>query len=86
MRPALLTAALLIFLQGWGNFVFPVAFIQRKELQPMSVALFYFVGEYGVRWNMLFAASAIYALPPVVAVIVAGRGLVAGLTAGALRG
>lgn len=85
VKPAVVTAALLVFLQGWGNFVFPVAFIQTRELQPMSVALFYFVGQFGVRWNVLFAVSAIFALPPVVAVLIAGRGLVAGLTAGALR-
>jgi len=83
--PALLTAGILVFLQGWGNFVFAVSFLQRKETQPMSVALFYFVGEYGVQWNQLMAASALYALPPVIAVALASRRLVAGLMGGALK-
>lgn len=84
-RPGIATAGILVFLQGWSNFVFPVAFLQRGDVQPMSVSLFVFISQYGVRWNRLMAASTLYALPPVLAVIIAGRRIVEGLLAGATK-
>jgi multiple sugar transport system permease protein len=84
-RPGIATAGILVFLQGWSNFVFPVAFLQRGDIQPMSVSLFVFISQYGVRWNRLMAASALYALPPVLAVVIAGRRIVEGLLAGATK-
>lgn len=84
-RPAITTAGLLALLLAWGDFIFSVSFLQQREIQPMSVGLYTFVGQYGIRWNALMAASMIYAFPPIVAVIVAGRALVSGLTSGALK-
>ena len=84
-RPAIATAAMFAFLFGWSDFIFSVSFLQRRELQPMSVGLYSFVDQYGVRWNALMAGSALYALPPVLAVLTGGRALVAGLTSGALK-
>ena len=84
-KPAIATAGMFAFLFGWSDFIFSVSFLQRRELQPMSVGLFAFVDQYGVRWNALMAGSAIYALPPVIAVLIGGKALVAGLTSGALK-
>lgn len=84
-KPGLATAGLLVFIQGWSNFVFPVAFLQRGDVQPVSVSLFIFISQYGVRWNRLMAASALYALPPVLVVVLAGKRIVEGLLAGAMK-
>lgn len=85
VRPAIVTAAIFAFLGGWGDLIFSIAFLQRRELQPTSVAITTFVTQYGVEWNMLLAASAIYALPPMIVVMVASKKLVAGLLSGALK-
>ncbi|MEM3629611.1 MAG: carbohydrate ABC transporter permease [Candidatus Bathyarchaeia archaeon] len=84
-KPGIATAALLVFMQGWSNFVFPAAFLQKGDVQPVSVSLFVFISQYGVRWNRLMAASALYSLPPVLAVIIAGKRIVEGLLAGATK-
>ncbi|MEM2293619.1 MAG: carbohydrate ABC transporter permease [Nitrososphaerota archaeon] len=84
-KPGIATAGMLVFMQGWSNFVFPAAFLQKGGLQPVSVSLFTFISQYGVRWNRLMAASALYALPPVLAVIIAGKRIVEGLLAGAMK-
>ena len=83
--PAIATVAIFAFLGGWGDLLFSVAFLQKRELQPASVGITTFVSQYGVQWNRLLAASALYALPPVIVVLFAGRALVAGLTSGALK-
>lgn len=44
-----------------------------------------FIGQYGVEWNKLMAGSMIYTIPPLIIALIAGKAIVAGLTAGALK-
>ncbi len=83
--PALATASLFSFLQGWGNFVFPLTLLQNDKLYPLSVRLFTFVGEYGVQWNYLMAGSFIYSIPSIIVVLIGSKFLISGLTAGAFK-
>lgn len=83
--PGIATAGMFAFLMAWGNFIFPLSLLQERSLQPMSVALYRFVDQFGIEWNMLMAGSAIYSIPPILVVLVAGRYLVSGMTAGAFK-
>ncbi|ADQ06438.1 binding-protein-dependent transport systems inner membrane component [Caldicellulosiruptor hydrothermalis 108] len=84
-RPALTTASLFAFLQGWNNFVFPLTLLQDDTLYPLSIRLFTFVGEFGTQWNYLMAGSMIYALPSIILILIGSKFLVTGLTAGAFK-
>jgi multiple sugar transport system permease protein len=84
-KPAISTAGMLAFLNAWGDFIFAISFLQERPLQPMSVGLYSFIGQYGTKWNLLMAGSMIYSLPVIIVVILAGKGLVSGLTAGAFK-
>lgn len=84
-KPALSTAGMFAFLNAWGDFIFALSFLQEKGLQPMSVGLYSFIGQYGVKWNSLMAGSMIYSLPAIIVVVVSGKALVSGLTAGAFK-
>lgn len=83
--PGIASVSILTFLMAWGNFIVPLAFISEQSLQPMSLGLYRFVGQYGVQWNKFLAGCMIYSLPPVILALVAGRLIVAGLTAGAFK-
>lgn len=84
-RPALGTVALLAFMAGWGELLLSMSFIQKKALYPASVAMTAFTTVYGTQWNLLMAAATLYALPPIVVAVVAGKQLASGLIAGALK-
>lgn len=84
-KPALATTGLLAFITGWGNLIVPLTFLQSKQLLPASVGMTTFVSSYGVQWNLLMAASALYAIGPMIIAFFAGRQLAAGLMAGALK-
>ncbi|NMB45397.1 MAG: carbohydrate ABC transporter permease [Firmicutes bacterium] len=84
-KPALSTAGMLALLNAWGDFIFAISFLQERSLQPMSVGLYSFIGQYGTQWNLLMAGSMIYSLPVIIVVTLAGKGLVSGLTAGAFK-
>lgn len=84
-KPALATVGLLAFITAWGNLLVPLTLLQTKTLLPASVGMTTFVSSYGIQWNLLMAASALYAIGPMIIAFVAGRQLAAGLMAGALK-
>jgi multiple sugar transport system permease protein len=54
--------------------------------QPLSVAVFSFVGDVSIYWASLSAASIIAILPTVLIVIFFQQYIVSGLTSGAMKG
>ncbi|MDK2900981.1 MAG: multiple sugar transport system permease protein [Thermotogaceae bacterium] len=83
--PAITTAAIFAFLQGWNNFVLPLALLPENRLQPLSIGLFNFVGNFGVQWDTLMAGSVVYSIPSIIVIIVGSKFLVSGLTSGAFK-
>lgn len=83
--PAIATATILTLIMAWGDFIFALSFLKERTLQPMSIGLYNFIGQYGVQWNKLMAGSMIFAIPPLVVALLAGKAIVAGLTAGAFK-
>ena len=82
--PSLATAGLLAFIFSWNEFLFALTFAGAERLMPASVAIALFPGLHDFPWGEIAAASLIVTLPPVLAVVVAQRRIVAGLTAGSL--
>ncbi|AUX75186.1 carbohydrate ABC transporter permease [Sinorhizobium fredii] len=84
-RNGILVGAILIFMQAFGEFVYSKSMIQRIELQPASVGLNSFMGPNTNEWNSIMAYAAIYVTPMLAASVLLQRGIVSGLTAGALK-
>lgn len=85
IRPGLITVGALAFVTAWGEFVFGLTLATSEELQPISVALNRFIGQYGTRWADLMAVATIAALPVIVIFAGLQRFIVGGLTAGATK-
>ncbi len=83
--PAIATAGILTLIMAWGDFIVSLSFLKDRTLQPMSIGLYNFIGQYGVQWNKLMAGSMIFAVPPLIVALLAGKSIVAGLTAGAFK-
>jgi len=83
--PGIASVSILVFLLAWGNFIVPLAFIKAETMRPLSIGLYVFIGQYGVEWNKLMAGSMIYTIPPLAVALLAGKSIVAGLTAGAFK-
>ena len=85
IAPGLVSAALLVFLMSWNEFLFAFTFTASEASRTVPVALALFPGIFEVPWGDIAAASMLASLPPIVIVVVLQRWLVRGLTAGALR-
>ncbi len=85
VRPGLITVGAIAFLLAWGEFVFGLTLLTSEGLQPVTVALNKFIGQYGTRWNNLMAVSTTIAIPIIVVFASLQRYIVGGLTVGATK-
>ena len=85
-RPALSAVAALTMIVSWNDLLTPLVFIDRETLWTLPLGTMQFQGQYGTDLNMVAAFVTLSALPTVIFYLFAERQIVAGLTAGALKG
>ncbi len=85
-RPAIAVTALFAFMSAWNEFILAATLLSRESAFTLPVVLQRYVGEHDAAWGA-FAAGAIVVSVPVMALFyLAQRQLVAGLTAGGVKG
>jgi trehalose/maltose transport system permease protein len=88
MAPAAVTTGLLTFIISWNEFLFALTFTLTNERRtvPPAIALMTGSSAYELPWGTIMAASVIVTLPIIMLVLVCQRRIVAGLTAGGVKG
>ena len=88
MWPALVTTGLLAFIGAWNEFLFALTFTLSNDVRtvPVAIALMSGATQYELPWGNIMAASVIVTVPIVGLVLIFQRKIVAGLTAGAVKG
>jgi len=86
--PGVFTAAILIFIFAWNEFLFARTFMNSAESYtvPPAISMFEGTGTFEIPWGQITAASAVVTLPLVALVLVFQRRIISGLTAGAIKG
>ncbi len=86
--PALVTTGLLAFIGAWNEFLFALTFTisENQRTVPVAIALFSGASVQEIPWGPIMAASVIVTLPLIALVLVFQRKIVAGLTAGGVKG
>ena len=84
--PGLLSTALLAFLMAWDEFLYALILTSTNASKTLPVALNDFIGRYGLDFGQLATGGVIAALPPVIIAFLFQRHIVAGLTAGSVKG
>ncbi len=86
--PGVFTAAILTFFFAWNDFVFGISLTSTERARPIPAALSFFVGAdpFNRPASLLAAAAVVATIPVVVLVLFFQRKIVAGLTAGAVKG
>lgn len=83
--PATAALAIILFLQSWNNYLWPLLVLSRADAQTAPVALGALVGLDKVYWGALMVAAVIMTLPVLVVFILLQRYFIAGITAGAVK-
>jgi multiple sugar transport system permease protein len=86
--PGVFTAAILAFFFAWNDFVFGISLTSTDAARPVPAALAFFTGasQFERPAAAISAAAVIVTIPVVVLVLLFQRRIVAGLTAGAVKG
>ncbi len=86
--PGVFTAAILIFIFVWNEFLFARTFMNSAASYtvPPAISMFEGTGTFVIPWGQITAASAVVTLPLVVLVLFFQRRIISGLTAGAIKG
>jgi raffinose/stachyose/melibiose transport system permease protein len=71
---------------SWNDLLTPLVIIDKETLWTLPLGTMQFQGQYGTDLNMVAAFVTLSALPAVLFYLFAERQIVAGLTAGALKG
>ena len=86
--PGVFTTAILTFFFCWNEFLFAISLTSTDRARTVPAALSFFTGQsqFQSPVTAIMAASVVVTIPIVILVLVFQRRIVAGLTAGAVKG
>jgi arabinogalactan oligomer/maltooligosaccharide transport system permease protein len=85
-KPAVAVTALFSFMTGWNEFILASIFMEEEAAYTAPVGLRFFVGGFSSQWGYFAAGSIIVSLPVVALFYYLQKYLIAGLTAGGVKG
>lgn len=85
-RSAVITVAVFAFLAGWGDFIFALTILNGSGIEPITLGIYTYLGNYSTDWGAVMAAGVFAMLPAAILLVVAQRYIASGLTAGSVKG
>ena len=86
--PGVFTSAILVFIFAWNDFIFAITLTSSDSARTVPAALAFFTGDsqFTAPTGNIAAAAILVTIPIIVFVLIFQRRIVAGLTAGAVKG
>ncbi|MCF7992996.1 MAG: carbohydrate ABC transporter permease [Thiohalocapsa sp.] len=86
--PGVFTAAILVFIFAWNDFLFAAALTSTNDARTVPAAIAFFTGSsrFELPTGSIAAASVVVTVPVALVVLLFQQRIVAGLTAGAVKG
>jgi raffinose/stachyose/melibiose transport system permease protein len=85
-RPIIATVGTISFVQSWNAYLLPLVLLNSDGLYPWPLGIMAYQGEYSSDWNLILAFITLTILPTIIIFLLAQKHIVAGLTAGAVKG
>ena len=73
-KSALTTLAILVFVDNWDSFLWPLIVLNSDTWKPLPLGLAQFLSNYGNAWTLFMAACVLATIPLLVVFIVLQRG------------
>ncbi len=86
LKPIIATVASLQFLSVWNEFNVSILLLQSEDIKTIPMQQYVFFGAYGADYNTAFAAAVITMIPVIIIFMILQKYVVAGMTAGAVKG
>jgi len=85
-RPILATVGTIVFVNSWNSYLIPLIMLNSDGLYPWPLGIMVYQGEYSSEWHLILAFVTLTILPTIILFLFAQKHIVAGLTAGAVKG
>lgn len=86
LRPVVITVIVTSSVIIYNDFQNPLYFLPGRDNTTVQLTLYNFQGQFSTEWNLLFMDVLLITVPPLVMFMFFNRKIVAGLTAGAIKG
>jgi raffinose/stachyose/melibiose transport system permease protein len=86
LKPVSSTVFIIIFMSVWNDFTIVLYFLNTPNRFTLPLTVYFFFGQYFNSWNLVFADVILIALPVVAVYFFAQKSIIAGMTAGAIKG
>ena len=90
VAPGLVTTGLLAFIAAWNEFLYALSFTQTPDKRTVPLAIFTFSpqtgGGFEIPWGQMMAATVVVTVPLIALTLIFQRRILAGLTAGSVKG
>ena len=84
--PVFITAGLMIFVNEWNNYLWPLLVTRSEEVRTIQVSLAYFKDENEPFWSYIYAAPSISAIVPVLVYLPLQKYFVQGIASSGIKG
>lgn len=85
VAPGIAAVAIITFLWTWQEFLSPYIFLNSDVNKPITVGVYYFVGDELTYWNTISAAAILASVPGILFFLIAQKYIVKGLTMGGVK-
>ncbi|KAJ54642.1 thiamine ABC transporter ATP-binding protein [Actibacterium mucosum KCTC 23349] len=85
-RPILATVGIIAFVASWNQYVLPLILLNSEERYPWPLGIMEYQGEFTTDWHLILAFVTLTVIPAIVVFLATQKYIVAGLTAGAVKG
>ena len=86
LRPVLITIVLVQSVTIFNDFTNPLYYLPGRENVTVQLTLYNFLSMFSTSYNLLFMNILLITIPPLVVFVFFSRQIVAGITAGAVKG
>jgi multiple sugar transport system permease protein len=71
---------------AWGDFIYALTLTTTNAIEPISVSIYNYLGQYNDAWNNAMEVATLASIPAAILLVLFQRYITAGLTAGAIKG
>ena len=85
-RPILATVGVLALIGSWNEYLLPLVMINSEALYLWPLGIMQYQGQYETDWGKMLAFVSLTLTPALIFYLMAQKQIIAGLTAGAVKG
>lgn len=86
LKPITITVILLNSLWIWNDFLLPSLFLYDATLRTIPLSTYSFFGQYTKQWDLALAGLVLGIIPIIIFFLVLQKHIIAGITAGSVKG